>query len=418
MKILNFNTSDSMGGAARAAYRIHKGLCDIGDESCLFVANKQLDDFSIKTFDNFFDRLKYKCNVKMESVLKKLFKIEKIPWSIGYCFFYIVDQYIYDDIDIVNLHWVNGGFMSIKEVSKINKPIVWTLHDSWLFTGGCHIPYECKKYEANCSKCPYICNGKNINVSKRILSAKEKFLSKKNIVIVCPSKWLAECVGRSHLFAEHKIKVIPNGIDTNIYKPVDKFIVRELLKINYKSKIILFGAMSAISDENKGYKHLYNAIKNFSVFFNEENVEIVIFGAHKPQNEPDFGVKTHYLGQIYDDISLKAIYSAADVLVLPSKSENLPNVIMEAMACGTPCVAFDIGGIPDLIDNYVNGYLAKSYESEDLANGIKFVLENDSRWKQLSINARKKIVDNFDINIIANKYKSLYEEILDGKIKN
>jgi glycosyltransferase involved in cell wall biosynthesis len=322
----------------------------------------------------------------------------------------IVDKINTINPDIVHLHWICGGMMRIEDIPKIKAPIVWSLHDNWAFTGGCHIMWSCEKYKQSCGACPVLGSQKEFDLSRRVFNRKKKAFSKKDIVIVGLSKWLYECSKNSILLQHKKHVNIPNPIDTNVFKPLDKNHSRSLWNLPQNKKLILFGAMSATSDINKGFKELKDALHRLD---KKDNIELVVFGSSKPQNAPDFGFKTHYLGHLYDDVSLVTLYSAVDVMVVPSLQENLSNAVMESLACATPVVAFDVGGNGDMIVHKENGYLAKPFEATDLKNGIEWVL-NAPNYQKLSQNAREKVVREFDSKIVAKKYIDLYREILNG----
>ena len=232
-----------------------------------------------------------------------------------------------------------------------------------------------------------------------------------DLTIVTPSSWLGECAKESSLFSQTRVEVIPNGIDLNRFKPIDKNIARDILCLPKDKRLILFGTMSAINDQNKGFYLLKKAFKRF---FSKEykDIELVIFGSSKPKDEDDLGFKTHYLGHLNDEISLAVVYSAADVMIVPSIQEAFGQTASESLACGTPVVAFGNTGLSDIVEHQKNGYLAKPFDTGDLACGIKWVLEDDKRWKKLSENAREKVVNEFDIIRVAKRYTDLYKEIL------
>lgn len=412
MKILHINTKDMDGGAARAAFRIHQGLLDAFVDSDFFVKKKTLTNRSIIVPNGLINNLKLFINERMDFLIKKLCgKKTYMSWSSNQFIFDISGSILEDKYDVVNLHWINEGFFPVNKIATINQPIVWTLHDSWPFTGGCNIPYGCKKYEFDCANCEQLEGSNRIDLSKYMFHSKMKAY-KNGFSIVCPSRWLADCAKRSMLLRNMDIKVIPNGIDTAKYHPVDKNVARAALGLSKNCKIILFGAMNAMTDKNKGYDYLNKAIQLFYEKRFNTDVEVIVFGGESCEENFDFGFRTWYTGRLYDDISIKLLYGAADVMVVPSKSENLPNTVLESMACGTPVVAFNVGGLPDIIDHKVNGYLAYPYDVIDLANGIKYVLDEDSSVGELSKNSRDKIVEVFDIKVVAQQYIDLYTELI------
>lgn len=413
--ILILSTYEQYGGAARAAYRLHKEFQNQHIPSTMLV-NRKIEEstaYSLAQSKNLYTKISSRFSLKLDRLPLKLTQYSsQSPWSINWFPNRIVPLINKINPDIIHLHWVGFGFVPISALTKISKPLVWTFHDSWAFTGGCHIPFECVGYRTGCGNCPQLNSKRQHDLSHQIWSKKQKFWQDIPLTIVTPSYWLAECAQSSSLFTQRTIKVIPNGIDLSRYRPIDKKLARELLGLPQDKKIILFGSVGATQDKNKGFHLLQPALEILSHTKNANQYELAIFGADEPKGEPISSLKTYYLGYLHDDISLAVMYSAADVFVAPSMSENLPNTIIESFACSTPSVAFQIGGIPDLIDHQQNGYLATPFETDDLAKGIEWILEDNERWIKLSRNARQKATHEYDIKIIAQRYANLYQEIL------
>ncbi|MBD2180974.1 glycosyltransferase family 4 protein [Aerosakkonema funiforme] len=415
MKVCIISRSDGRGGAYAAAYRLHQALQRSGSDSIMIVGEKTRDEKTIWGEDTGFKREWTNLALLIDNIVLKtypnrdrsIFSPQWVPDSIA-------SKIAKIQPDIINLHWVCAGYLrieSLAKIAKLNKPIVWTLHDMWAFTGGCHYSQGCDRYINSCGACPHLHSSKNKDLSRWIWQRKAKSWQNINITIVTPSKWLAKCAKASSLFKEQRIEVIPNGIDTKIYRPIDKKQARELLQLPQDKHLILFGATAATSDRRKGFHLLQPALESLSKTAWKEKTELVVFGASESGDDTELGFKCNYLGQIGDDLSLALIYSAADVFVASSVEDNLPNTIVEAIACGTPSVAFNIGGIPDIIEHQQNGYLAEPYQTEDLAKGIAWVLENPERHKKLSYRARAKAEQEFTQEIQAHRYTSLYSEI-------
>lgn len=409
---LLINTFDNLGGAARAAYRLHRGLLEHGINSRYFVCQKFSDDPMILSPSTKLEKVAAKFRYHIEGLPLLIYRnrqnvIFSPAWVPGNFHSFINRT----DADIIHLHWINGGFLQVETLKKIKKPIIWTLHDSWAFTGGCHLPLDCRKYETVCGCCPMLKSNKIKDISYRVFFRKQRSWKDIDLTIVTPSRWLADKARASALFNGRRIEIIPNGIDTRRYKPLGKKNARELLSLPQNKKLILFGAMNAFTDGNKGVHFLQKAILILSKRYPyKDDVEIVVFGASKPAGEQPFSLRTHYMDRLYDDISLSLLYASADVLVAPSIEENLPYTIMESLSCGTPCVAFKIGGIPDLIEHMGNGYLAAPFDPDDLAYGISWVLDNRDRYNDLCSHARKKILDEFDIRSVSKQYLELYHD--------
>lgn len=414
MKILIVNTSDIDGGAARAAYRLHWALLDHGVDSQMLVQNKTSDDYTVLSENKKVNKYLNKLRPILDSLpvrfyknrTKTLFSPSWLPFS-G-----VVDKINEINPDIVHLHWICGGMMRIEDIAKIKAPIVWSLHDNWAFTGGCHIKWECDKYKEACEECPRLDSKTKHDLSKWIFKRKQKaFESKKDMTIVGLSKWLNECSKNSTLLKGKTHTNLPNPINTHTFKPFDKEKSRELWSLPKDKKLVLFGANSATSDVNKGFKELSEALR---MLYRSLDIAFVVFGSSKPKDAPDFGFETHYLGHLHDDVSLVTLYSAVDVMVVPSLQENLSNAIMESLACGTPLVAFDVGGNSDMIEHQKNGYLATPFDSGDLVRGIEWVL-NAPNYDELCVNGREKVVREFDSKVVAKKYVELYEKVLDAR---
>ncbi|PKL40240.1 MAG: glycosyl transferase family 1 [Candidatus Riflebacteria bacterium HGW-Riflebacteria-1] len=411
MKILLVNYSDTSGGAARATFRLHKGLQSEGVLSELLVQEKNSDDYTVAvTASKFFQ---YFPNIMpiIDSLPLRLYPKRKKLLLFSPSWFSLNNftrQINESDADLVHLHWICGGLLTIEDLAKIKKPIVWSLHDDWAFTGGCHVKWECEKYKEKCGFCPNLSSKSDKDLSRRGWKRKKNTYEKlSNLVIVGPSLWLQNCAKESSLFHSFKTVSLPNPINTNIFKPISRQVARELWSLPLNKRIVLFGAMNAASDPNKGFNFLREAL----LCLKSKNIELVVFGSSKTKESPDFGFPVHYVGRLYDDISLRALYSAADVMVVPSLQEAFGQTASESMACGTPVVGFGATGLLDIIDHKINGYLARPYLAGDLAQGIEWIL-NSPHYSGLCQAAREKIVNCFDTNVVVRKYIMLYEEVL------
>ena len=414
MKILIVNTYDITGGAARAAYRLHRSLLNEDIDSQMLVAGKYSDDYTVlppvqnlgiikkllrRLQSRFLNPIK-----NYPSKTKTLFSSSFLDYST------IVDTINKINPDIVHLHWICNEMIKIEELAKIKAPIFWSLHDMWAFTGGCHYDEECGRYADSCGQCKVLDSSDDNDLSRTIFQRKQKtFTLINNMTIVGLSHWLSSCAQKSALFKNKRIVTLPNPINIQKFKPVDQKIAREIFSLPKDKKLVLFGAMNATGDPRKGFLELQEAIKMIT----EDEIELVVFGSSVPEDKPDLKFKTHYLGQLNDDISLEILYSACDAMVVPSLQENLSNAIMESLSCATPVVGFAIGGNNDLIDHQKNGYLATPFDSADLAKGIEWIL-NAENYDELCTNARKKVLEKFDSKIVAKQYIELYEEILNG----
>ena len=409
MKILTISSYENSGGAARASFRLHKALLERGIDSQMLVQQKSSNDYTILSDTNPIKKGLNKMRPLLDNLPVKLynnrdpilFSPSSLPFS------QIVKKINQINPDIVHMHWICGGMMRIEQIANIIPPVVWSLHDTWAFTGGCHINLECDKYKENCGECPRLKSNKKNDLSRRIWKRKRTTFSKiNNLTIVGLSSWLNNCSKESTLLKDKEHVHLPNPIDCSIFKTLDKKESRKLWNFPINKKIILFGAMNP-TDMIKGFQELKLAINRIGT----KNVELAVVGSNRPINSENFGFKTHYLGHLFDDLSLVTLYNSVDVTVVPSLQENLSNTIMESMSCATPVVGFNVGGNSDLIEHTKSGYLAKPFDSGDLATGIDWILNNND-YNKISNNSRQKIIGEFEATIVANRYIDLYKQIL------
>ena len=305
------------------------------------------------------------------------------------------------EADIIHLHWINQGGLSlhnIQQIQALGKPIVWTMHDMWPFTGICHHAYECLAYEKQCGRCPQASNilAKQVYENKRRVWHKMHFVG-------C-SRWITALAEKSGLKLDNMVCSIPNPIDTELFCPITKQEAKMELGLDDKKKYVLFGAMNTTAPM-KGFQYLLEADK----LLHDENIQYLVVGKNSATLINQLAHEGIDLGYVTDERQKALIYNAADVFITPSLAENLPNMIMEAMACGTPCVGFKIGGIPEMIDHQINGYVAKYKNAEDLARGIEWVL---SAKNDLNKEARQKVMNAYSEEVVANQYIALYQSIL------
>jgi glycosyltransferase involved in cell wall biosynthesis len=414
MKVCLLSNSDGRGGAYAAVYRLHQGLRDTGTDSTLLVSDKTRDDYTVLSPTNKLIKGWTKLIPGVDHLpLTSYTQRERTPYSIQWLPDRLVSRVTQINPDIINLHWINAGFLQIETVAKFRQPLVWTAHDMWPFTGGCHYSGECNKYTQSCGYCPQLKSQQDWDISRWVWWRKAKAWKNINLTIVTPSHWLADCAGKSSLFQNLRVEVIANGLDIQRYKPLEKNLARNLLGLPQDKQLILFGALSPTSDHRKGFHLLRPALKKLSQSpILQEKLELVIFGSSEPKESIDVGFKTHYLGRLNDDISLAIAYSSADVMVVPSIQEAFGQTASESLSCKTPVVAFNVTGLRDIVEHQKNGYLAHPYDIEDLAQGINWVLEDTERYNQLCIQARQKVEREFTLELQAEKYLDLYSDIL------
>lgn len=311
--------------------------------------------------------------------------------------------------DIIYLHWVQGGFLNlsnIEKLAKLGKPIIFFMHDMWSITGGCHHSFTCEKYKTACSACQMFPENTMIDWPAREFNKKLKIYSKyNNLYFVSPSKWLYNCAKESFLTRDKPVYYIPNIINNQLFKPIDKNTARHILDIDVNDTVIAFGATS-VESPYKGWIYLQKALELLHKSEAKRNISILIFGCGYNKKIADaIPFKAKFTGFLRDEYSIALVYNASNIFVTPSLADNQPTTVMESMCCGTPVVGFDVGGIPDMIEHKVNGYLAKYKDADDLANGIEFCLEN---------NIKGKVLPTFEKSNIVNKHKELLNSITSG----
>ena len=398
MKIVHVNYSDKIGGAAIAAYRLHKESLQQNIDSYLYVRKKVTNDRLIIT-PNKLSEIRNKIEIKIEIFFYNLLRMENSSFPTSF-----IPERNYKALetlnpDIVNLHWINGGFISLNNVHKINSKIVWTLHDMWLFNSIAH-------YSDNY----LIKNVKFLNGAT--LKFKKKCIDKiKNLIIITPSKWLAQCASNSYVLKNQDIRVIPNGVDINIFRPHDKLESRKTFNIGEDKKVILFGSFNSENSKRKGIDLIKDSLlKLYNNNYSREELEVVVFGSKDIRTNNDFGYKTRYIGSLFNESKLASLYSAADIFALPSRIDNLPNTGIESLACGTPVIAFDVGGLQEIIDHKINGYLAEPFSTDDLVGGINYILEQ-SLENSFCEQCRAKAIKNFDLKNMVKSYNDIYKEL-------
>lgn len=412
MKILIINTAENKGGAAVACNRLHEALVSNGYDSKMLVRQKSNADSHVFEFTN--SPFRKKINLFfffIELFILKFFKKKEFDFSLPWFGPALHKHSLVKDADIIHLHWVQNSFVSmrcLKKLQELNKPIIWTLHDMWAFTGGCHYNNDCRKFETSCEQCPQLKNTSIADFSRSTFKSKrEIFTSKLNIVT--PSKWLAEEVKISSLLKSNPIQVIPYNINFDVFGQMNKVEAKKQFGISAEKKIILFVSMN-IEDQRKGFEYfkqaileLENTVPNWT-----DTHEILAIGRNSDIKH--FNTTIHYTGRLSDVKLISMAYSAADVFVAPSKQDNLPNTVIESMACGTPVVAFNIGGMPDMIKHQETGYLANPFNIVELGNGITYCLRNN-----LTEKSREWALSKFQGSEIVKSYVNLYTELLNVK---
>lgn len=418
MKVTLINTSDAGGGAPVASMRLLKALLSANVDARFLTSKKKTDENRVHAVEEgLISRLRARFNFYYERLsfilLHERNKSQRFAFSAANAGTNIASHPLVTGADVLHLHWTNSGFLSIadlKALIKTGKPIIWTLHDMWTFTGGCHYSGPCDHFINSCGDCYFLRDCGIHDASYQGWLRKEELYSNaENITFVPCSHWLGNIARQSSLLRRFKISPVPNPIDTSLYIAKDKAAMRRKWKINTDKKIVLFGAAN-INDRRKGISYLIAALTSLKRSL-VIDIEIVIFGKNTHLDLGTLPFRVYALNIITSQEDLVEIYSMADVFVMPSIEDNLPNTVMESLACGTPVVAFNCGGLPEMIDHQKNGYLAEFKSSADFASGIEAMLFA-ANPDELSANARKKVLDHFTNERVAQQYIDLYQSAL------
>lgn len=412
MRVLIINTSEQIGGAAIAANRLMEALKKHGVRARMLVRDKQTDRLTVTSVKSNwrlpFAFLWERVVIFVSNMFSKknLFQVDIANTGTD-----VTKLMEFERADVVHLHWVNQGFLSLKSIEKVlqsGKKVVVTMHDQWYFTGICHYSGDCEKYKTECCDCELM-NSKWLgDWSKRVFDKKKALYSNANITFVGCSKWIADLACQSKLTEGQKVVNIPNAIDTSFFRPQYKTQARQQFGLPLDKKLLLFGSQR-ITDERKGFSLLVEALNIIKKKYPEvaRDVELVVVGGESEKVKAAVPFNVFTVSYVKEPEKMVALYNAIDLYVTPSLQDNLPNTIVESMACGIPCVGFNVGGIPEMIDHKENGYVAEYKNAADFAEGIVWTLTGN--YAELSRNARVKAVDTYGEEAVANKYMEVYE---------
>ena len=419
MKILLIGKHSRTGGAAIASRRLMEALKSRQVDVNMLVqegGNEIEGIYSttngpVKRWMNFWrfilERLVFLRQESSKSI-RFLYSLANTGESI------IRNQYV-TEAQLIHLHWINGGFLSLRslrQLLKSGKPVVWTFHDMWPFTGGCHYALDCKAYTRECGQCPYLKKPSEKDLSNRIWKKKEKLFRNTQVTVITPSNWLNECVKTSSLLHDWKAVTIHNPIDHDVFKPIDRDTACHNLELDPSKLYILFGA-ATLTNMLKGFSYFLEAVQNLARTPDEfRDVEILLFGKAKEDIAALLPLITRNMAIVQTTSTLVELYNAAHLFVIPSVQDNLPNTILESMFCGTPVVGFRTGGIPEMIDHKVNGYLADLKSSSDLAEGIRWILKTES-YDRLSQQTRDVAVKRYSQERSVQMHIDLYERLIE-----
>ena len=416
MRVLIVNTAERTGGAAIAANRLLHALNHNGVEARMLVRDRKTNTPGV-------------FNIPPSWALKPKFLWERgVIWlnngmskrnlfqvDIANTGTDITTLSEFQWADVIHLHWVNQGFLSLGNLERIlasGKPVVVTLHDQWYFTGICHYSGGCDKYLSQCENCPMLKGTIGGDLARRVFDRKRAMYEGSNITFVGCSRWMADLARQSALTQGHAVTNIPNAIDTDVFKPMDQQEARRRHKLPTDNKLILFGAQR-ITDKRKGFDFLVEACQHISMHHPTlpGRLEVVVLGGDAQSVKETFPLPVHTVNYLSNETEIAALYNAVDLFVTPSLQDNLPNTIVEAMACGTPCVGFNVGGIPEMITHKQDGYVADYCDSLDFAQGISWCL-NEDRLPTLREAARATALATYGEPTVAHRYQAIYQSAL------
>lgn len=413
MRVLIVNTSEKTGGAAVAAHRLMEALINNGVKAKMLVRDKQSEQLTVVSAGNgwrqqlYFLWERWCIFAHLHFSRKHLFEVDIANVGTD-----ITNLPEFKEADIIHLHWINQGFLSLSGIRKIlasGKPVVWTMHDIWPATAICHYARRCNQYTTKCTACPLLPRGILSNLQAKVWRKKMEILNKYNITFVACSRWLEGEAKKSALLKRQHVTSIPNTINSHVFCPKDKQKAREKLGIPVEGKRVILFVSQRVTDERKGLNYLVEALKKMTAQDPtlKEKAVVAVLGGHSEEVGSLLPLPMISLGYVNDEQKIVDVYNAADVFVLPSLEDNLPNTIMEAMACGVPCVGFNVGGIPEMIGHMKTGYVAKTADADDLARGILWTLfeadANDLKHKCVS-----KVAHQYSQASVALRYQEVY----------
>ncbi|MDO9095621.1 MAG: glycosyltransferase [Rubrivivax sp.] len=413
MKVALISSYDLEGGAGRAAFRLHEALRESGVDASLSVLYRSSSQPGVQGSSGLSARLKARARWRLDHAPAQLLGLPRGEFSVNAWGGELAARLRALAPDVVHLHWLNAGFVSVAEIAALRLPVVWTAHDMWPFTGGCHYDQGCGRFETQgCGACPLQQRLQAWPLPSQRLTAKVAASAAAHLHFIGPSHWMASVAQRSPVARQRPVQVIPNAIDSRRFKPLDRQAARALFGLPAEQPLVLFGAVNAQADARKGFAHLQGALQRLQAQGATCGAALCVFGGPSRGTGTLHGLPVHEMGHLHDEESLVAMYSAADVFVAPSLQDNLPNTVLEANACNLPSVAFDIGGMSDLIEHRVSGWLAPAGNTDALADGLAHALQHP-HWRQAAGRAaRAAVLARFDYPVVAAAHGALYRRLL------
>jgi glycosyltransferase involved in cell wall biosynthesis len=408
LSVLHISTTDNLGGSGRSAYRVHSGLRQLGVRSRMLVGTKVTNDDDVQpiagsrlqALDRFFGRAQGRLS------LQYLFYPSSfgLPWHRWF-----------KDANVVQLYNTHGNYFSHTVLPLISRrrPVVWRLSDMWPMTGHCAYSFECERWKTGCGSCPILSDRPELyrDTTALLWRIKRTLYAHSHLTIVAPSQWIARLAQESPLLKQFDIHVIPNGLNTEVFHPVQRETARAQLGIGNSRRVILFSAES-ITDRRKGGALLSQALERLVADQSPANILLMVVGKDAQHWTPKLPFEIKRFDLVTSDEQLAVLYSAADVFVLPTLAENLPNGVLESMACGTSPVTFAVGACPEAVRHMETGYVARYKDIGDLAHGIKLLLEDSQLRGRLEERCRQVARAEYSLDLQARRFLSLYQDII------
>ncbi len=413
LTVLHISTADNIGGSGRSAYRVHTGLRRLGVRSRMLVGLKTTDDEDV---DLIATRRFWMLDRAVGKVVDS-FSLQHLFYPSS---FFLPRRQWFKEADVVQFYNTHGSYFShtVLPILSRRKPLVWRLSDMWPMTGHCAYSFDCERWKTGCGSCPILSDYPALSRDTTALlwRVKRWLYDHSSLTIVAPSSWIAGLAKESPLLGRFPTHVIPNGLDTEVFRPVQKEAAREVLGIGGNRRVVLFSTQF-VTDRRKGGSLMQEALERLALF-GMSNVTLLIVGAGVSRWEATVPIEVKQLEHVNNDTMMAAVYSAADVFVLPTLAENLPNGVIESMACGTPPVTFNVGGCVDAVRHMETGYVAAYKDADDLTRGIRLLLSDDDVRMRLGRRGREVVEAEYSLELQARRYIGLYLAMLSENARN
>ena len=409
--VLHLSTYDANGGAARGAYALHRALLGQGFDSSMRVARKATDDPTVHGLTGTGDlrfRLAQRTDRQIWRLQRSPTRSWRSPARVGSL---SADEINSSSADVVNLHWVTNGFLSIAEIGRISKPIVWSLYDMWPFAGTEHYGNDgpAARWRAGYTRHNRPSDESGVDIDRRAWESKRRHWTRP-MSIVAASTWLRDCAATSALFRDWPVAQVPHVIDCEAFRPGDMAAARAALGLPQDRPLVLFLSSAGIGDRRKGWDLLDTALVR--VRRHHPTVEVVVVGSPASDQGTTSGAPIHWHAAVNGDNALATLYRAASVTAVPSREDNMPLTAMEAQSSGRPVVAFRIGGLPDIVAHHQTGFLAEPFDTDGLADGLIQAIDDSLHDGAWATAARRRAMSTWSSEQVVTRFADIYRQAL------